>query len=136
MDYIKLSFYKTNSFVFKPKAFWMLYLNDHLYIKLMCLLWAMNFWCRTAGFAHLNTFTVGIMSNHKYWVFHPIGGIYYCLLLPNTSFFYHFIQPCDSIGCRPTVSSPPNQLPNAVLIFNHALTLIQCDVPVHMQCNA
>ena len=28
---------KKKSFVFKPKAFWMLNLNDHLYTKLMCL---------------------------------------------------------------------------------------------------
>ena len=39
------------------------------------------------------------------------------LLLHDTSFLYHFIQSCDSVGCRSTVPSPSNQSPNAVLII-------------------
>ena len=39
------------------KTFWMLHLNDPLYTKLMCLLWAANFLRRTIGFACLDTFT-------------------------------------------------------------------------------
>ena len=46
------------------------------------------------------------------------------------------MQPCDSVGLRLTISSPLNQSPNIALIFNHALALIQCNVPVYMQCNA
>ena len=63
-------------------------------------------------------------------------GVYPCLLLPDTSFLYPIIQSCDSVGLRPTCL--PNQTPNAVLIFffNHALTPINYDVPVYMQCNA
>ena len=45
------------------------------------------------------------------------GGIYLCLLLPDTYFLYHFIQPCDFVGRHSTVPSPPNQSPNAVLII-------------------
>ena len=37
------------------------------------------------------------------------GGIYPCLLLPNTYFFYYFFQLCHSVGRHPTVPSPPNQ---------------------------
>ena len=43
------------------------------------------------------------------------------------------MQPCDSVGLRPMVRNPPTQSPNTMLIFNHALTPIQCDVPVHMR---
>ena len=79
------------------------------------------------------TFTVGV--SEPVWVFHPRE---YPALLAITrhKFLYRFVQPCDSVGLRPTVPSPPNQTPNAVLIFNHALTPMICDVPVHMQCNA
>ena len=45
------------------------------------------------------------------------GGVYPCLLLPDTSFLYHFIQSCDSIRRRPTVMIPPNQSPNAMFII-------------------
>ena len=30
------------------------------------------------------------------------GGVYPCLLLPDISFIYHFIQLCDFVGLRPT----------------------------------
>ena len=44
-------------------------------------------------------------------------GAYPYLLLPDTSFLYHFIQLRDSVRRRPTVPSPPNQTPNVVLII-------------------
>ena len=48
---------------FKPKAFWMLHLNNHLYSKLCVFLWVENFQGLTTGFASLPTlsraFTVG-----------------------------------------------------------------------------
>ena len=56
------------------------------------------------------------MSNHNTRSF-TRGGVYPCLLLPYTSFLYHFIQSYDSIGRRPTVPSPLNQTPNAMLII-------------------
>ena len=94
-----------NKFIcFQTKAFWMLHLNDHLYTKLICLFMGSKVWCHTAGFAHLDTFTAftaGIMSNHTNRSF-TRGNVYLFLLLPNTSFLYHFIQPCDSIRLRPT----------------------------------
>ena len=63
-------------------------------------------------------------------------GVHPCLLLPDKSFLYHIIQLCYSVRLHPTSPSPPNQTPNAMLIFfNHALTPIQCDVPEHMQCD-
>ena len=45
------------------------------------------------------------------------GGIYPCLLLPDTSFLYHFIQPCNSVRRRPMEPSSSNQSPNTVLII-------------------
>ena len=48
------------------------------------------------------------------------GGIYPFMLLPDTSFLYHIIQPCDFVGLCPTLDSLPNQSPNAVLIFIYA----------------
>ena len=79
------------------------------------------------------TFTVGV--SEPVWVFHPRKYLAF-FLLPNTSFAYCFVQPCYIVRLCPMVSSPPNQPPNAVLIFNHALTPMICDVQVHMQCNA
>ena len=99
----------------------MLRLNDNLYSKPCVFLWVANFWGLTVGFASLLTlsraFTVGdicITKNNKAFT---RGG---CLsLLANTRHIFSFscIQPCDSIGHRPNVSSPPNQTPNAVLII-------------------
>ena len=141
MDYIQCTIYKTISFVFKPKVFWMLHLNDHLYTKLMCLFVDSEFSGSHYKFrTSFNTFTA----------FHLLElclatingsftrvGVHPCLLLPEKSFLYHIIQLCDSVKLHPTSPSPPNQTPNAMLIFfNHALTPIQCNVPMHMQCDA
>ena len=60
-----------------------------------------------------------------------------CLLLPDTSFLYHFIQPCNSVQCHPTVPSAPNQTPNAMLIitmYSHpfnAMSLYICNAMRH-----
>ena len=75
-------------FVFKPKSFWMLHLNDHLYTKLMCLLWAVNFWCRTRlrmpkHFQGLSLLEICLTTNT--WSF-TRREIYPYLLLPDTSF--------------------------------------------------
>ena len=59
----------------------------------------------TAGSARLPTllqaFTFRIISNPTNESF-TRGGIYPCMLLLDTSFLYHVIQPCDSVGLRPT----------------------------------
>ena len=89
-------FYKTNLFVFKPKAFWMLHLNDYLYKKLTCLVVGSKFLvsCRRLrtprhfyGISPLELCLTTNISSFTRW------GIHSCLLLPDTSFLYHFIQP-------------------------------------------
>ena len=64
------------------------------------------------------------------------GGIYPYLLLPNTSFFlplYSTVQLCwtSSNGTEPTQSITKRSVD-----YNHALTPIQCNVLVHIKCNA
>ena len=64
------------------------------------------------------------------------GGIYPYFLLPDTSFllsFHVIVGLCwtSSNGIEPTQSITKRSVD-----YNHALTPIQCDVPVHMQCNA
>ena len=69
-------------------------------------LWVLNFWCHTAGFAHLDTFTSFHSCNYACLTTTngslTRGGVYPCLLLPDTSFFYKFFQSCNSVGLRPT----------------------------------
>ena len=58
------------------------------------------------------------------------------LLLLDTSFcfpFYAVVQLCWTLS---NSTEPTHQSPNAVFDFNHALTPMKCDVPVHMQCDA
>ena len=96
----------------------MLHLNDNLYSKPCVFLWVANFRGLTAIFTSLPTlsqaFTVGHICITKH--FHHWTHIYPCLLLPDT-FSFSFIQPCNPVGRCPTVPSPPNQTPNAVLII-------------------
>ena len=68
-----------------------------LYSKPCTFLWVADFWCPTAGSANLDTFTVF----HRWELcltiicgFFTRGGIYFLLLIPDTYFLYHFIQPC------------------------------------------
>ena len=109
-----------NSFVFKPKAFWMLHLNDHLYSKPCVFLWVENFRGLTAGFTRLPTlslaFTFGHRYNKKYWGFHWRGYLS-LLAISRHIFSFSCIQSCESVGRCPIVPSPPNQTPNAVLII-------------------
>ena len=113
----------------------MLHLNDYLYSKLMCLFVGSEFHrLRTLKHFHgISPLEICITTNTESFT---RGGINPCFLVLDTSFLYHFIQPCSFVGLRLNWPSPPNQSPNSVLIFNHALKPIQCDVPVHMQCNA
>ena len=57
------------------------------------------------------------------------------LLIPGTYFPYHFNQPCDSVGRCPISSSPPNQTPNAVLIYQPCTHthLMRCPLADAMQ---
>ena len=72
--------------------FWMSYLNDHFFYKIMCLLWVSNFRSLTVGFARLPTysraFTVGNVST-TYTGSFTQGGIYPCLLSPDTYFQFY-----------------------------------------------
>ena len=82
-----------NSFVFKPKTFLMLHLNDHLYSKPCVFLWVANFQGLTAGFASLHTlswaFIVGHICITKNIGAFNRGGIYPYLLLSDTYFHFH-----------------------------------------------
>ena len=75
------------------------------------------------------------MSNHKYRVFH-LRGYLSLLTITRHKFslpLYSTMQLCwTSSNCtEPTQSNTKRSVD-----YNHALTPIQCNVPVHMQCNA
>ena len=74
------------------------------------------------------------MYNKKYRGFHPRGCLS-LLAITREIFSFPCIQSCDFVGRRPNVPSPPSNTKHSV-DHNYALTPIQCDVPVHMQCNA
>ena len=76
------------------------------------------------------------MYNQNKPGFHPRG----CLsLLANTRHIFSFscIQLCDLVGSCPTIPSPPNQTPNAVLIITmhshpfHVMSLCICNAMCH-----
>ena len=75
------------------------------------------------------------MSNHKYRVFHlrrylfPLAITRHKFSLPP----YSTMRLCwtSSNDTEPTQSNT-----RCSVDYNHALTPIQCDIPVHMQCNA
>ena len=98
-------FYKTNLFVLKPKSFWMLHLNDHLYTKLMCLFLSSEFFVshrrlRTPRhFYGLSPLELCLTRIDRSFT---RGGVYPYLLLPDINFIYHIIQPCNSVELRPT----------------------------------
>ena len=125
--------------VFKPKSFWMLHLIDHLYSKPCVFLWAATFRGPTSGFVSLPTlspdFTVGHISIIKNIRAFIRGGIYPCLLLPDTYFDFHLYNRATLLNIVPSYRAHPIKHKFSV-DYNHSLTPIQCDVPVHMQCNA
>ena len=79
---------------FKPKAFWRLHLNDHLYSKSCVFLWVANFRGLTAIFASLPTlsrvFTLGHICITKINGAFTRGGVYPYLLIPDTYFNFPF----------------------------------------------
>ena len=84
-------------------------------------------------FLHFYEFSpIRIMYNHKYQVFHPRE--YLSLLAITHQKFFCVMQPCHSIGRRPTVSSPPSNTKRSVDPY-HTLIPMSCDVPMH-KCNA
>ena len=104
-----------NSFVFKPKVFWMLHLNDHLYSKPCVFLWVADFRGLTTGFASLPTlsraFTFGRIyitkNNGAFTRGVSIPTCYYPTHI--FIFMYTIVRPCWTL--------PPNQTPNTVLII-------------------
>ena len=82
------------------------------------------------------TFTVRVSG--PVWVFHPREYLAF-LAITRHKFFYHFIQPCNSVGLRPTVPSPPNKSPKVALIFQpcthtHVMRCFPCICNVMHHC--
>ena len=92
--YLMIILQKKFHFFFKPKSFWTLHLNDHLYSKSCVFLWVANFWGLTAGFASLPTlsraFTVEHICITKTNGAFTRGGVYPYLLIPDTYFHFSF----------------------------------------------
>ena len=90
----------------------MSYSNDHFFYKVMSFLGngflGSHYRLRTLSYTFTGFHRWKHMYNQKYRVFHLRGGIYPCLLLLDTSFLYHFIQPCDSVGLHPTYRAHPS----------------------------
>ena len=80
---------------FKPKAFWMLHLNDHLYSKSFVFLCVANFRGLTSGIASLPTlsraFTVRHICITKTNGAFTRGSVYPYFLIPDT--YFHFLFP-------------------------------------------
>ena len=100
-----------NSFVFKPKAFWMLHPNDHLYSKPCVFLWVANFRGLTAGFASLPTlsraFTVRHICITKNNGAFTGRGVYLYLLIPDTYFHFHLYNRATLLDVVPPYRAQP-----------------------------
>ena len=99
----RMIIYKTNSFVFKPKAFLML--QDHLYTKLMCLFVGSEFLVshhRLHTLRHFYGLSLLELCLTILLGLSPMGVFILTYYYPTQFFLYHFIQPCDSVGLRPT----------------------------------
>ena len=127
-----------NSFVFKPKAFWMLHINDHLYSKPCFFLWVANFRGLTAGFACLPTLSRAFIVGHI-CITKNTGAFTRGISIPTCYypthifiFMYTTMQPCWTLSycTEPTQSNTKRSVD-----YKHALTPIACDIPVHRQCN-
>ena len=101
-----------------------------IYIQNSCV-----FWCRTPKHFHeLSSMKLCLTTNTRSFT---RGGIYPCLLLPDISFLYHFIQSRDFVRRCPTGPSPLNQSPNAVLIItmhSHPFNALSLRIFNAMQC--
>ena len=118
--------------------FWMSYSNAHFFYKTMSLLWAANFWGLTVGFASLPTlsraFIVGNIST-TYTGSFTRGGIYPCLLLPDTYFHFYVCNRATLLDVVQRYRVYQSITKHSVDSY-HVLTPMSCDVPVHnaMQC--
>ena len=85
--------FKTISFVYKPKAFWIMHPNDHFTFKTMCLFVGSEFLvshhrlCKPRHFTAFHRW--GLCLTIIGWSF-TRGGFYPCLLAPNTYFILPF----------------------------------------------
>ena len=126
-----------NSFVFKPKYFWMLHLSGHLYSKPCVFLWVANFRGLTASFTCLPTlsraFTVRHICITKNTGLSPKGvSISACYYPTHIFIFMHTtMQPCSTLSHR---TEPTQSKTKCSVDYNHALTPMSCDVPMH-KCN-
>ena len=94
LDDIQRSFSNKNSFVYKPKDFGMLQLNDHVYLQIMCLFVGSKF---LGSHRRLLTPSNIFIGSHRWGSCLTTtnesftrGGVYPCLLLPNTYFLLPF----------------------------------------------
>ena len=109
-----------------------------LYSKPCAFLRVAKFWCHTVSFANLDTFTA-----FHYWRLcltlisgsFTREGVYLYLLIPDTYFLYHLFNRATLLDVVPFNRAHPIKHQTQCRFLNHALTLIQCDVPMHMQCN-
>ena len=132
-------FYKTNSFVFKPKAFWMLHLNNHLYIQ------------NHVSFYGQRISRVSPQASHAFLHFHELPpleicittctgsftqeGVYPYLLLPDTYFHFHVSNRATLLDFIQRFRVHQSITKHSVDSY-HALTPMSCDVFVHnaMRC--
>ena len=125
------------SFVYKLKTFWMIHHNDNFIFKSLRLFVGSGFLVshrevrKPIHFYGLSP--LGTMSDHNWRVFHSRGDL---SLLADIQHIFSlpFIQPCDSVGRYPIYRA--HQIKHQMqCLTNHALTPIECDVLVHLQCN-
>ena len=135
--------YKTNSFVLKPKAFWMLHLNNNLYIQ------------NHDSFCGQRIFVVSPQASHAFLDFHRLPsleicittctrsftreGVYHCLLLSDTYFHFHVsnrVTLLDFIQQYRVHQSITNTVLIHIIYSHpcHAISpcIMQCDAPLHV----
>ena len=104
----------------------------------MCLLWVANFRGLTAGFACIpklsRAFTVRNVSTTYIWSF-TRGGIYSCLLLLETYFYFDVCNHATLLDIIQRYRFHQSITKHSVYSY-HALTPMSCDVPMHnaMRC--
>ena len=113
-------FQKKNSFVYKPKAFWMIHHNDHFIFKILHLFMGSRFLVSHRGLykpRHFYGFSpLETMSDHNWRVFYSRGDL---SLLVDTRHiyslpFYSTVRLCWKLS---HLSSPPNQTQNIISIY-------------------
>ena len=120
------------------KNFWMSYLNNHVFYKTMCLLWAANFWGLTTSFARLPTlswaFTIGNISTTYIGSF-TRWGIYPFLLLPHTYFYFYVCNHATLLDVTQRHRFQQSITKHSVDSHPcHAMSpcIMQCNAPLHV----